>query len=186
MSEVDDPVKAALAAMENAMSVAAVAVKWHAKAEKHLVERTGDVKTKEVVKETTDLNKNIKELTSSPSTNDVNQPKAGENSDNLPTAKMPVSTDNNFNTSTLISTKNDNINNIIDNTKNNVDIVKIPKKSPSKKKINKKSPPPSIKPQHDYSAHNILVTKNDYPPPKQEGERTVKLTAYQKKELLKA
>ena len=53
------------------------------------------------------------------------------------------------------------------------------------KKINKKSPPPSIKPQHDYSAHNILVTKNDYPPPKQEGERTVKLTAYQKKELLK-
>ena len=98
MSEVDDPVKAALAAMENAMSVAAVAVKWHAKAEKHLVERTGDVKTKEVVKETTDLNKNIKELTSSPSTNDVNQPKAGENSDNLPTAKMPVSTDNNFNT----------------------------------------------------------------------------------------
>ena len=35
MSEVDDPVKAALAAMENAMSVAAVAVKWHAKAEKH-------------------------------------------------------------------------------------------------------------------------------------------------------
>ena len=185
MSEVDDPVKAALAAMENAMSVAAVAVKWHAKAEKHLVERTGDVKTKEVVKETTDLNKNIKELTSSPSTNDVNQPKAGENSDNLPTTKMPVSTDNNFNTSTLISTKNDNINNIIDNTNNNVDIVTIPKKSPSKKIINKKSPPPSIKPQHDYSAHNILVTKNDYPPPKQEGERTVKLTAYQKKELLK-
>ena len=38
MSEIDDPVKAALAAMENAMSVAAVAVQWHAKAEKHRVE----------------------------------------------------------------------------------------------------------------------------------------------------
>ena len=42
-----------------------------------------------------------------------------------------------------------------------------------------------VKPQGHYASRNTLITKDDYPAPRQEGERTVKLTEYQKKELLK-
>ena len=43
----------------------------------------------------------------------------------------------------------------------------------------------TTKPQGYYASRNTLVTKDNYPAPRQEGERTVKLTEYQKKELLK-
>ena len=43
----------------------------------------------------------------------------------------------------------------------------------------------TIEPQGQYASRNMLITKEDYQAPRQEGERTVKLTEYQKKELLK-
>ena len=69
MSEIEDPVKAALAAMENAMSVAAVAAQWHAKAEKHRVEE----KEKNTAAENkiSNVNNKNKEFPSSPSTDNI-------------------------------------------------------------------------------------------------------------------
>ena len=46
----EDPVKAALAAMENAMAVAAVAAKWHNKAAAHHVQNPENSKQSEIKK----------------------------------------------------------------------------------------------------------------------------------------
>jgi hypothetical protein len=163
MSEIDDPVKAALAAMENAMSVAAVAVQWHAKAEKHRV----DEKEKNIAAENkvTNVNNTRKKIPTSPSTDNI----AKNNDENIERRGYEG---------------NNKIPHVLGAAKNNIQITSMPKKSLSTKKLNK-TPPQTIKPNKDFSSNNILVTKDDYAPPKQEGERTVKLTDYQKKELLK-